>query len=458
MTDIPVKKNEEYIVDIIDNGYEGEGIAKIENYTIFIPGAINGEKIRILIVKTNTSHAFGKILEILEEADIRIQSDCTTYKRCGGCSLRHIKYDATLKLKQNMVQNLVNKNLKTSISVKDTIGMEFPYYYRNKAQFPVGYSKNNEIITGVYANRSHEIIPTNGCLIQNKEAEQIAKYIVEFMKKHNITAYDEKTQKGIIRHIVTKVGIKTNEVMCIIVTNQEYIPKEENLIKELLQQFPNIKTIVKNINNKNTNVILGDKNINLYGSGYIYDKLGEYVFEISTLSFYQINPIQTEKLYNKAIELAELNKNDVLLDLYCGIGTIGIFASKYVKKVIGVEIIQQAIENAKRNAKINNITNIEFVCGDVEEILDKLVNIDNIKPSVIFVDPTRKGLDSKTISNIIKVSPQKLIYISCNPATLIRDLSKLELYYNIGQIQPVDMFPFTHHVEVCALLELKNYQ
>ena len=458
MTNIPVKKNEEYIVDIIDNGYEGEGIAKIENYTLFIPGAIKGEKIRVLIVKTNVSHGFGKILEILEEVDSRIQSDCLTYKRCGGCNLRHIKYEDTLQIKQNIVQNLVNKHLKTSINVSGTIGMDSPYYYRNKAQFPVGYNKNNEIITGVYANRSHDIIPTNGCLIQNKEAERIAKFIIELMKKYNITAYNEKTGKGMIRHIVTKVAIKTNEIMCIIVSNQENLPKENNIVRELLKQFPNIKTIVKNINDKDTNVILGNRNITLYGDGYIYDELGEYTFEISALSFYQINPIQTEKLYNKAIELAELNKDDILLDLYCGIGTIGIFASKYVKKVIGIEIVQEAIENAKRNAKINNISNVEFICGDVEESLDNLININHVKPSVIYVDPPRKGLDNKTVLNIINVKPEKIIYISCNPATLVRDLSKLEAFYNITEMQPLDMFPFTSHVEVCALLELKNCQ
>lgn len=456
MNNIPVEKNKEYIVDIIDNGYEGEGIAKIDNFTIFIPGAIKGEKIKILIVKVNSSHAFGKIVEILEKSSSRINIDCSTYKRCGGCNLRHMNYKDTLNLKQTTVQNLANKMLKTKIEVKETIGMEKPYNYRNKAQFPVGYNKNNEIITGVYANRSHDIIETKECFIQNKELFQIAKYIIELMKKYKITAYNEKDRIGTVRHIVTKIGIKTNEVMCIIVVNKETIPHEKEIVNEIISKFPNVKTIVKNVNNKNTNVILGNINSNLYGNGYIYDKLGEYTFEISALSFYQINPLQTEKLYNKAIELAELNKNDVVLDLYCGIGTIGIFTSKLVKKVIGVEIVEQAIDNAKKNANINKINNIEFFCGDVENVFEKLINVDKIKPSVIFVDPPRKGLDNNTIENIRKIQPEKVIYISCNPATLMRDLSELEKDYNIEKIQPVDMFPFTSHVECAALMGLKE--
>lgn len=456
MNNIPVEKNKEYIVDIIDNGYEGEGIAKINNFTIFIPGAIKGEQIKILIVKVNSSHAFGKIIEIIEKSSIRTDSDCNTYKRCGGCNLRHMNYKETLKLKQTVVQNLASKMLKTSIEVKETIGMENPYNYRNKAQFPVGYNKDNEIITGVYANRSHDIIETKECFIQNKELVEIAKYIIELMKKYKITAYNEKDRTGIVRHIVTKIGVKTNEVMCIIVVNEEKLPHEKEIISEIINKFSNIKTIVKNVNSKNTNVILGNKNINLYGDGYIYDKLGEYTFEISALSFYQINPIQTEKLYNKAIELANLDGKDIVLDLYCGIGTIGIFTSKLVKKVIGVEIVEQAIDNAKKNANINKIGNMEFLCGDVENVLEKLVNVDKIKPTVIFVDPPRKGLDTKTIENIMKVKSSKVVYISCNPATLMRDLSELEGSYNIEIIQPVDMFPFTSHIETITLLTLKN--
>ena len=453
-----VEKNKEYIVDIIDTGFQGEGIAKIDGLTIFIPNAIKGEKLKILIVKVLSSHAFGKIVEIIEKSPYRIESDCTTYKRCGGCSLRHIKYEETLKMKQNAVQSLVNKTLKNKIEVEDTLGMENPYHYRNKAQYPVGLNKDGKPVIGVFANRTHEIIPINTCFIQNKQTEEIAKYIFEFLVKNNISVYNEKTQKGLVRHIVTKIGIKTNEIMCILVINGKEMAKEKELVEELTNKFKNIKTIVKNINTKNTNVILGNENINLFGDGYITDILGEYKFKISPMSFYQINPIQAEKLYNLGVESANITKNDVVFDLYCGIGTISLFMSKFAKKVYGVEIVEEAIVAAKENAKMNNVDNTEFIAGDVEKVLDKLVNVKQIMPDIIMVDPPRRGLDNTSIENIKKVRPKKVVYISCNPATLVRDLAKLEEIYEVKQITPVDMFPFTSHVEVCALLELKNCQ
>ena len=451
-----IKKNEEYIVDIIDNGYEGEGIAKINDFVVFIPGAIKGEKVKILIVKVTSSHAFGKVLEIIAKSNSRNEIDCSTYKRCGGCNLRHIKYKDTLKIKKEIVQNLVNKNLKTKLLVKDTIGMDNPYYYRNKAQYPVGKDKNGNPTIGVFAQRTHEVIEFDNCFIQNKESQEIAKFICEFIKEKNISVYDEKTGNGLLRHIVIKVGFTTNEIMCILVINGREFKEEQELVKELINKFPNIKTIVKNINIQNTNVILGNENISIYGNGYIYDKLGEYTFKISPLSFYQINPVQTEKLYNLALKGAELTGKEIVFDLYCGIGTIGIYVANQAKKIYGIEIVKQAIEDAKENCKINNITNAEYYAGDTQELLIDLIKNKKIKPNIIVVDPPRKGLDNKTIENIIKIKPKKVVYISCNPATLIRDLSKLEDKYEIKNIQPVDMFPYTSHVECIALLSLKQ--
>ena len=323
-----IQKNQEYIVEIIDNGYEGEGIAKIDGFTVFVPGTIKGEKVKILIVKVLSSHAFGKALEILEASEARQEADCSTYKRCGGCNLRHIKYEETLKMKQNAVQSLVNKTLKNKVEVQKTIGMENPFHYRNKAQYPIGINKEGEAVIGVFAQRTHEVIPMEKCLIQNPKSEEIAKFVLQFIKDNKISVYNEKTGKGLFRHIVIKVGIKTNEIMCILVVNGKSIPKETKLIEELTTKFPQIRTIVKNINIKNTNVILGKENLNIYGNGYIQDILGEYTFRISPLSFYQVNPVQAEKLYNLGVEMAQITKQDTVFDLYCGIGTITLFMSK----------------------------------------------------------------------------------------------------------------------------------
>lgn len=449
-----VVKNEKYVVDIIDNGFEGEGIAKIDGLTVFVPGSIKGEKCEILIVKVLASHAYGKIVNIIKKSENRKESDCATYKRCGGCSLRHMTYEHTLKLKRQVVQNLVNKGLTKKVEVLETIGMENPYNYRNKAQYPVGLNSDGQPEVGVFAQRTHTIIPIQTCLIQTEISQKIAKTIIDFVKEKNIQVYNEENQKGLLRHIVIKVGKYTNQVMCILVLNDSKFDQEQELVKLLCEKYPEIKTIVKNINNKNTNVILGKENINLYGNGYIEDKLGEYIFKISPMSFYQVNPVQAEILYTTAINQANLDKNDILFDLYCGIGTIGISASKYVNKVYGIEIVPQAIEDAKENAKINDVKNIEFICGDVEVAFDELINKEKIVPSAIIVDPPRKGLDNKTVENIAKIQPAKLVYISCNLATMVRDLAKLEDIYNIKTIQPVDMFPWTNGVESITILEV----
>lgn len=451
-----ISKNEEYEVEIIDNGYNGEGIAKIDGFTVFVPNAIKGEVVKILIVKVLSSHAFGKILEIEKKSKFRQEIDCATYKRCGGCDLRHIKYEQTLKMKQNAVQALVNKNLKNKIEVKETLGMENPFFYRNKAQYPVGVNKDRKPIIGVFANRTHEVVPIKNCLIQNPKSEAIAKFILEFIKEKNISIYNEKTGRGFFRHIVIKVGIKTNEIMCIFVINGKKFPYEDELVEKLKQNYPEIKTIVKNINMKNTNVILGQENINLYGNGYIEDVLGEYKFKISPLSFYQVNPKQAEKLYNLGIEMAKVSKEDTVFDLYCGIGTISLFIAKYAKKVYGVEIVEQAIKDAKQNAKINNIENVQFIAGDTKIVLEDLIYKKGIIADIVIFDPPRKGLDNNSINNILKIKPKKIVYISCNPATLIRDLALFEKLYEVKTIIPVDMFPFTKHVECVSVLQLKQ--
>ena len=451
-----VEKNKEYQVEIIDQGMDGEGIAKIDGFTIFISGAIKGEICKIIIVKVTKSHAFGKLIDVLESSTDRVNNDCMSYPRCGGCQIRHMSYNVALKLKKQNVQNLVNKMLKTNIVVEDVIGMQKPYHYRNKSQYPVGIDKNGFPVVGIFAQRTHDIVPIQECKIQNPIAKNIADFIIKFAKENNITPYNEKTGMGILRHIVIRIGEYTKEIMCILVINALYLDKQEMLVKELVEEFPDIKTVVLNTNQKCTNVILGKQNNIIYGKGYIIDFLNKYKFKISPMSFYQVNSIQTEKLYQMAIEMAEIEKKDIVFDLYCGIGTIGIFASEYAREVYGIEIVEQAIEDAKENARINEIKNTTFLAGDVEQVFYDLICKDKIHPDVVIVDPPRKGLDARTIDNLMKIKPKRIVYISCNPATLIRDLSYMEESYMIKRIKPVDMFPYTSHVECVAVLQLKQ--
>ena len=331
-----------------------------------------------------------------------------------------------------------------------------PFNYRNKLQYPLGINKEGNPVMGVYAKRSHEIIPVEKCQIQNELSEQIAKDVFEYIKENKISVYNEKNLTGTVRHIVIRIGIITNEIMLILVVNNNEFKKEKEFVSYIVQKYPQIKTIIKNYNTKNTNVILGTKNEIIYGPGYIFDELGNYKFKISPLSFYQTNPVQTEALYEKAIEYANLTGTETILDLYCGIGTIGIFASSKAKQVYGIEIIENAIKDAKENAKINNITNAKFYCGDVEKVLPQIIDKNKIKPQVVFVDPPRKGLDQKTITTLLNLEPKKIIYISCNPSTLARDIASLHQKYQTNEVTPLDMFPFTSHVECVAVLELKT--
>ncbi len=451
-----MKKNEEYIVDIIDNGYQGEGIAKIDGMVVFIPQAIKGEKVKIKILKVTTSHSFAKILEIIEKSEIRMEEDCNTYSKCGGCTMRHIDYDNTIKIKKNSVESTLKKALGREIKVSEVLKMEEPFFYRNKLQYPIGIDEDGNPKMGVFAQRTHKIIPTKQCKIQDKLSQEIANTIFKFVCENNMSVYNEITLKGGLRHIVIRIGKKTNEVMIILVTNTQSLEREKELVKELTSKYPQIKTIVKNVNSKNTNVILGNKNIVIYGRGYIYDYLGKYKFKISPMSFYQVNPIQTEKLYGKAIEFAELTGNEIVFDLYCGIGTIGIFASNNVKTLYGIETVPQAIEDARENAKLNNIENTEFLVGDVEVTLPNFIKEKNIKPDVVFLDPPRKGCDKTALDSLLQVKPLKIVYVSCNPSTLARDLKLLEDKYEIEKLAICDMFPFTSHVECVALIGLKD--
>ncbi len=441
---IPVEKNKEYNLDIIGTGFEGEGVSKIDDFTVFIPGAMEGESALTRIVKVNKNFAFGKIIKLNKASENRVDSICPIYKQCGGCQVQHLDFK-----KQRVIDSLkrIGKLDIDKIKIKDTIGMENPYRYRNKIQMPVRLEKD-EIKIGFYRPRTHEVVDVKECFIQDEQADKIIQLIRNWMEKYNISAYNEQTGKGLIRHIMIRKAFKNKELMLVIVTNKEKeIPYKEELIDEVIKELPNMKSIIQNVNSKKTNVILGEKCITLWGKDTITDYIDKFKFNISPLSFFQVNPIQTEILYKKALEFADLKGEEIVFDAYCGTGTISLFLSQKAKKVYGVEIIKEAIDNAKDNTKENKIDNAEFFVGKSEEVIPDLIN-KGIKADVIVVDPPRKGCEKSLLESIAATKPKRIVYVSCDPGTLARDLGILnELGYETKEVQPVDMFPQTSHVE-----------
>jgi len=450
---VPVEKNVDYTLDIIDQGHEGQGVGKIDGFTVFVEDAIAGESVEVKIVKVEKNFAFGKLLKILKKSESRISPACPVYARCGGCQIQHMSYDAQLKFKTKLVRETIQRiGGLENVQVNEAIGMKEPWNYRNKAQYPVG-TVDGKMVFGFYASRTHEIIQGQDCIIQDKKSYEIAKSAVEFFQEQKIPAYDEKTGKGIIRHIMVRTGFKTGKTMLAIVTNAYNFPESKAFSEYIKLKFSEVKSIVQNINRRNTNVILGDSNKVLLGSDYISDEIGEYTFKISPLSFFQVNPVQTEVLYNKAVEFAGLSGKETVFDLYSGIGTISMFLSAKAKKVYGIEVVEPAVNDAIENAKLNNITNTEFICGEVEKIVPQMYR-KGIKADVVVLDPPRKGCERVLIDTVVEIGPEKIVYVSCNPGTLARDLKIFsEKGYIAKEVQPVDMFPQTYHVECVVLIE-----
>lgn len=435
----------------VDYTYDGKGIVKGEGITAFVNNIIIGEKAKVEIVYQSKNQTIGKVKEFIKTSENRVVPKCKICKECGGCVLQHMSYQAQLNFKKNHVKDCLGKIGHINVEVNDTLGMKNPYEYRNKTQVPFA-EKKGKIKYGFYKEDTHDIIQFSNCLIQTDLADEILKSVKELMEKFKIAPYNEDKRKGVIRHVLVRVGVHTNQAMIVLVTNEVDFHNRKLMVKELLKRFPNVKTIVQNINTRDTNVILGEKEYVLFGKGYIEDTILGVKFKISSKSFYQVNPTQTEVLYSKAIELAKLSKNDVVLDAYCGIGTIGLIAAKHVKHVIGVEIVKQAIIDAKNNAKLNNIDNASFVCEDASKFIVDLAKV-NEKMDVVFLDPPRKGLDTPLINSLLKLEPRKIVYVSCNPSTLARDLAIFKDKYEIKEVQPVDMFPHTYHVETVVCLE-----
>ncbi|KNF09128.1 23S rRNA (uracil-5-)-methyltransferase RumA [Gottschalkia purinilytica] len=450
--DLPVKKDDVVDIEIIDMSHEGLGVGKIDGFTIFINDGIVGDKGKAKITKVKKNFAEGKMLDIYEPSIHRIESKCKISHLCGGCQFQELDYNKQLEIKTNKVINDIRKIAKLEDTVvHPTIGMDSPFRYRNKGQVPVGIY-NDKTMIGFYKKGSHEIVDTKSCIIQHELNDKVIEIVKEFMEKYDVKGYDKRTNKGVIRHILTKVSFRTNDLMIIIVTNTKKIPYKDELIDTLTSKIPNIKSIVQNINTKKTNLVMGEKNITIYGEDKIIDYIGDLKFKISPQSFFQVNPIQTEVLYNKALEYADLKGNETVFDIYCGIGTISLFLSKKAKKVYGIEVVEQAIKDARENAKLNNIENVELYDGTAEDIFPKLYD-KGIKADVVVLDPPRKGCDELVLDTIVKMQPKKVVYVSCNPSTLARDLKYLsENGYKALEVQPVDMFPGTSHVECVVLM------
>lgn len=439
----------------VDLSFEGKGVVKLSYGVVFVDGLFPGEEAEIEILYKRAGSYFGKVSRLISKSPDRIQPRCGVCTACGGCQFQQLGYQAQLKYKTEKVKSALKRHLGKDIEVLPTIGMNDPYNYRNKIQVPIGRDPHGHIVSGFYRSGTHKIIPVDNCAIEDKRASKIVQVIKELMKEFHYDPYNEDTRTGLVRHVLIRTSYHYKDIMVTLVTTRDAFGGRNNFVKALVSKCPGIKCVVQNINSRDTNVILGEKERVLFGTGEIKDSILGVDFLISSKSFFQVNPIQVEKLYEKACNFAEISKNDRVFDAYCGIGTISLIASKYAKEVVGVEIVKEAIKDANKNAKLNGITNAKFICGDAGLELEKLVN-DGETFSCVMIDPPRKGIDQKFIDSLLRIKPEKVVYVSCEPETLARDLAILSAAYEIKNVQPVDMFPMTFHVETVVSLILKN--
>ncbi|UTL73384.1 23S rRNA (uracil(1939)-C(5))-methyltransferase RlmD [Bacillus halotolerans] len=454
----PVEKNEYYDVTFEDLTHEGAGVAKVQGFPIFVPNALPEEKAQIKVTRVKKGFAFGRLIELKEESPHRTDAPCPIYKQCGGCQLQHMTYEGRLLFKQKQVKDVLERIGKldlSNVTVHPTLGMQDPWNYRNKAQVPVG-EREGGLVAGFYQQRSHDIIDMSACLIQQSKNDEAVQAVKDICANYDVKAYNEERHKGWLRHIMVRYGVVTGEMMIVFITKTNDFPHKAKIIEDITAQFPHVKSIVQNINPNKTNVIFGNETNVIWGEEYIYDLIGDVRFAISARSFYQVNPEQTKVLYDKALEYADLQGEETVIDAYCGIGTISLFLAKQAKKVYGVEIVPEAIEDAKRNAELNGITNAEFAVGEAETVIPKWYE-EGITADTLVVDPPRKGCDEALLRTIVEMKPKRVVYVSCNPGTLARDLRVLEDGgYQTREVQPVDMFPHTNHVECVVVLELRE--
>ncbi|SPY18929.1 RNA methyltransferase, trma family [Paenibacillus polymyxa] len=479
-SDLPVQKNDEAVIDIIGMNHDGEGVGRVEGFTLFVPGALPGEKVRVKVLKTKKQYGYAKLLDIAQASPDRIAAPCAIYDQCGGCQLQHMSYEAQLGWKRQHVVDVLERIGKLSVTtessertaevladsadgnadhmsrvqgvvVHPTLGMSEPWRYRNKAQLPIGVTEGG-LVGGFYARGSHRIVDMNTCLIQDERNDEVVARVKEIGRMLGISAYNEETGRGLLRHVVVKTAFRTGEMMLVLVTNGRDIPHADAWIGSIREHIPHVASICQNVNTKRTNVIFGDETRVLWGRDVIYDYIGNVQFAISARSFYQVNPVQTEVLYSKTVEYAGLTGKETVIDAYCGIGTISLFLAQHADQVYGVEIVKEAIDDARSNALLNEMRNVKFEVGASEDVIPAWKE-QGITADVIVVDPPRKGCDPRLLDTILEMKPERVVYVSCNPSTLARDLRILEDGgYSTVEVQPVDMFPHTVHVESVALL------
>lgn len=447
------RKNDLVTLEIEDCGIDGEGIGKADGFTVFVKDAVIGDTVTAKIIKAKKNYGYGRLMEVLKPSPYRVEPKCEFARQCGGCQLQALSYDQQLVFKTNKVKGHLERiGGFTDIPMEPIIGMDELFHYRNKAQFPVGRNKEGKIVTGFYAGRTHNIIENRDCALGVAENKEVLDRVIAHMEKYRIEPYNEATGKGLVRHVLIRYGYFTKEVMVCLILNGNKLPKEEQLVKSLCE-IPGMTSITINVNKKHSNVILGEEICLLWGQEYITDRIGDISYQISPLSFYQVNPMQTQKLYAKALEYADLHGEETVWDLYCGIGTISLFLAQKAKFVRGVEIVPAAIENAKENAKLNGLENTEFFVGKAEEVLPREYKKNGVYADVIVVDPPRKGCDETLLETMVEMNPERIVYVSCDSATLARDLKYLcERGYELRKVCPVDQFGMTVHVETVVLL------
>lgn len=454
-------KNDTVVTTIEDIGNEGEGIGKIDGYTLFVKDAVVGDLVEAKIIKTKKSYGYGRLEKIIQASPFRVEPKCAFHKQCGGCQIQALSYEKQLEFKQKKVHNNLLRiggfeEELLNVVMEPIIGMENPFYYRNKAQFPIGTNREGEVIAGFYAGRTHCIIANTDCALGVRENQIVLEDVLAYMKENQVSAYDEESGTGLVRHVLIRKGFATGQLMVCLIINGRKLPKQEKLL-ERLTKIPGMTSVSISSNLEKTNVIMGKDVQTIWGERSIMDSIQGIQFKISPLSFYQINPVQTEKLYRIALEYADLHGTETVWDLYCGIGTISLFLAQKAKKVYGVEIVPQAIEDARENALLNGFENTEFFVGKAEEVLPEQYEKNGVYADVIVVDPPRKGCDEVCLQTMLQMKPQKIVYVSCDSATLARDLKVLrEGGYELRKVQAVDQFANGVHVECVACLHKVN--